>query len=116
MCVFDIAAIGALATFRPPPEEVLEKLSRTLKDPDNGVKMATVGALRQMGFTYPEKVTELLQSALQVEKNEQARRSMASALAGIGKAEAGCRCTRSSSAAKYEAQVQQIVLWKYLLL
>lgn len=81
-----IAAVSALATFRPPPEEVLEKLSRTLKDSDNGVKMATVGALRQIGFTYPGKVTELLQSALQVEKNEQARRSMASALASVGKA------------------------------
>jgi HEAT repeat protein len=81
-----IAAIGALATFRPVPEEVLEKLGRTLKDSDTGVKMATVGALRQIGYIYPGKVTELLQSALQVEKNEQARRSMASALAGIGKA------------------------------
>jgi HEAT repeat protein len=81
-----IAAVSALATFRPVPEEVLEKLSRTLKDSDTGVKMATVGALRQIGYVYPDKVTELLQSALQVEKNEQARRSMASALAGIGKA------------------------------
>jgi HEAT repeat protein len=81
-----IAAISALATFRPPREEVLEKLGRTLKDSDNAVKMATVGALRQMGFTYPEKVTELLQSALQIEKNEQARRSMASVLAGLSKA------------------------------
>jgi HEAT repeat protein len=81
-----IAAISALAAFRPPQEEVLEKLGRTLKDSDIGVKMATVGALRQIGYTYPEKVTDLLQSALQVEKNEQARRSMASTLASITKA------------------------------
>lgn len=81
-----IAAIGALATFRPVPEEVLEKLSHTLKDSDTGVKMATVGALRQIGFTHRDKVTEMLQSALQVEKNEQARRSMASTLASITKA------------------------------
>ena len=53
-----IAAVSALATFRPVPEEVLEKLSRTLKDSDTGVKMATVGALRQIGYIYPEKVTE----------------------------------------------------------
>jgi HEAT repeat protein len=81
-----IAAVSALATFRPPPEEIIEKLSRTLKDSDTSVKMATVGALRQIGFTYPDKVKELLESALKDEKNEQARRSMASVLASIGKA------------------------------
>ncbi|MGO9569458.1 MAG: HEAT repeat domain-containing protein [Desulfomonilaceae bacterium] len=79
------SAISALATFRPPPEEVLEMFSRTLKDADTGVRLTTVGALRQIGYVYPEKVTGLLQAALEVEKNEQARRSMASALASIGK-------------------------------
>ena len=78
--------------------------------------MTTVGALRQIGYVYPEKVTGLLQSALQVEKNEQARRSMASALASIGKVKPAALGSRSRSVAKYEAQVQQIVLWKHLLL
>jgi HEAT repeat protein len=79
------AAISALANFRPPPQDVLDTLSRTLKDSELDVKLATVGALRQLGYAYPDKVTGLLQSALQEEKNEQARRSMAATLAGIGK-------------------------------
>ncbi len=79
------AAISALANFRPPPQKVMETLSRTLKDSDTDVKLVTVGALRQIGYVYPEKVMGLLQAALQEEKNEQARRSMAAALAGIGK-------------------------------
>lgn len=79
------AAISALANFRPPPEDVLETLSRTIKDSDTDVKMTTVGALRQIGYVYPEKVTGLLQAALQGEKNEQVRRSMAATLSGIGK-------------------------------
>jgi HEAT repeat protein len=78
-------AVNALANFRPPPDDVLETLSRTLKDSNLDVKLATVGALRQLGYAYPDKVTGLLQSALQEEKNEQARRAMAATLAGISK-------------------------------
>lgn len=81
-----MAAISALTAFRPPPEEVLETLGRSIKDSDHVVRLTTANALRQIGYVYPEKVTGMLQSALQEEKNEQTRRAMASALAGISKA------------------------------
>jgi HEAT repeat protein len=94
------AAINALAGFRPPPDDVLKTLSRTLRDSDLEVKLSTVAALRQLGYAYPDKVKGLLQSALQDEKSEQARRAMAATLAGISRVKPAASASGSTQGGK----------------
>ena len=91
------SAIGVLATFRPPPEDVLETFGRKLKDSQPAVRLAAVGALRQIGYVYPEKVTGLLESALKDEKNELTRRAMAATLAGIRKVKPSTTAAKSTT-------------------
>jgi len=73
-------AITAVAAFRPSPPEVLDALEGSLKDKDFRVRIAAATALKQLEKEHPEKVTNLLKQALEVETHDATRRTIASLL------------------------------------
>jgi HEAT repeat protein len=89
------AAIGALSSFTPPTPEMLQTLDKLIKDKDMRVRLATVGALRRIGYLYPDKATPLLKSGLEVAPDEQTKKAITSALErlnrGTGKASSSPR-------------------------
>jgi len=84
------AAIAALSSFTPPTQEILDTLDKSLKDRDMRVRLATVGSLRRIGYLYPDHVTPLLKSGLEVAPDEQTKKAINSTLerlkGGTGKA------------------------------
>ena len=78
------AAINCLAGFGPSPE-VIRPLGRTIKDPDLRVRMISVAVLKRLGQSNPQLVIPVLQSALESEKHEPAKRSIKAALDTLNK-------------------------------
>jgi len=84
------AAIGALSSFTPPTQKILDALGKSLTDRDMRVRLATVGSLRRLAYLYPDQVTPLLKSGLEVAQDEQTKKAIISTLeklkTGAGKA------------------------------
>jgi len=78
------AAINCLAGFGPNPE-VIKTLGRTIKDTDLRVRMISVAVLKRLGQSNPQAVIPILQSALESEKHEPAKRSIKAALDTLNK-------------------------------
>ncbi|MBI4962993.1 MAG: HEAT repeat domain-containing protein [Desulfomonile tiedjei] len=87
------AAIEALSSFTPPTREVLDALDKAVKDGDMDVRLHAVGSLRRIGYLYPDQVTPLLKSGLEVASDERTKNAINSALerlkSGTGKASTG---------------------------
>jgi HEAT repeat protein len=77
-----LSAISAVASF-PPAQATLQALDRSIKDPDYRVRGASVAALKRLGATEPDKAVEILQKAMDSEKHEGTKRSMASAIESL---------------------------------
>jgi HEAT repeat protein len=77
-----IQAVGALSAF-PVSVDVFEAIGRSLKDPEKQVRLAAAGALRRVGPADPMKTAELLRAALDVERDDTARRALSSALESV---------------------------------
>jgi HEAT repeat protein len=78
------AAVGFLSGFGTSPG-VIETIGKLVKDPDLRVRMTSIGVLRRLGQTKPELVVPILQSALESEKNDAAKRSIMGALDTLNK-------------------------------
>jgi HEAT repeat protein len=77
-------AINCLAGFGPSPE-VIQTLGNSVKDPNLRVRMISVAALKRLGQSNPQSVIPILQSALEAEKHEPAKRSIKLALDTLNK-------------------------------
>ncbi len=78
------AAVNSLAGFGALPG-VIQTIGKLVKDPDLRVRMTSIGVLRRLGQTKPELVVPILQSALESEKQEAAKRSIMGALDTLNK-------------------------------
>lgn len=78
------AAINCLAGFGPSPE-VIKTLGRTVKDTNVRVRMISVAVLKRLGQANPQAVIPILQSALESEQHEPAKRSIRSVLDTLNK-------------------------------
>lgn len=80
------AALNALVSYRPLPQEAFDALEAFLKDGDSRVRSAAVNALRAVGQDYPEQTTAMLKAALETEKNGASRKLIESVLQSVAKA------------------------------
>ena len=89
------AAIGALSSFTPPTQEILQTLEKLVKDRDMRVRLATVGSLRRIAYLYPDQVKPLLESGLEAAPDDQTKKAIISTLerlkSGAGKASSSPR-------------------------
>lgn len=72
--------ISALGIYGHLPAQALEVIGNALQSDKGGVKMAAVNVLDRIGSSDPEKVIPLLQNALDHEKNEASKQTIASIL------------------------------------
>jgi HEAT repeat protein len=79
------AALNAIVFYRPLPPEVFDACEKSLKDRDSRVRTAAVNALRNLGQDYPERTTDLLKAALEVEKHGPSKKLIESTLQGVVK-------------------------------
>jgi HEAT repeat protein len=77
------AAVAAISSFTPPTPEILDALAKAVKNEDIRVRMTAIGSLRRFGYVYPDKVVEILKTALDQEKDDQTRKALSSALEKI---------------------------------
>jgi HEAT repeat protein len=73
------SVLNFLAMFGSSPG-VVQIIGKLLRDPDLRVRITSIGVLRRLGQTKPELVVPILQSALESEKNDAAKRSIMGAL------------------------------------
>lgn len=79
------AALNALVSYRPLPQEVFDALENSLKDSDSRNRSAAVNALRTVGQDYPEPTTTMLKAALEVERNSASKKLIESVLQSVVK-------------------------------
>jgi HEAT repeat protein len=79
------AALNALVSYRPLPQEVFDALENSLKDGDSRIRSAAVNSLRTVGQDYPERTTTMLKAALEAEKNGASKKLIESVLQSVVK-------------------------------
>ena len=78
------SVLNFLAMFGSSPG-VIETIGKLVNDPDLRVRITSIGVLRRWGPTNPELVVPILQSALESETNDAAKRSIMGALDTLNK-------------------------------